>query len=107
MKARNQSGRPHTVESLLSEELENLGADEKKLNNFGSDQILQRQILAEKHHSALFSSSMHKDAQDGGNIIEVGGYEERRGRASMLAREHNIPSSRAPSGYNNLCVMWV
>ena len=33
MKARNQSGRPHTVESLLSQELENLGVDEKKLNN--------------------------------------------------------------------------
>ena len=66
MKARKQSDRPHTVESLLSEELENLGSDEKKLNNVDSDQSLQRLILAEKHNSALFSSSMHKDAQDGG-----------------------------------------
>ena len=100
MQARKQSGRPHTVESLLSEELENLGIDEKKLNNFGSDQSLQRQILAEKHHSALFSSAIHNDAQNDGNLIEVGGYKERRGRASMLAQEHKIPFSRAPSGYN-------
>ena len=82
------------METLLSEELESFGVDDKKKTNIGSAQKLERQKGKEKPYSTSFVSSFKEDSEEEGNLISVGEFEQARGKATVLSREHDDFPSR-------------
>ena len=93
---RKQSARPKTVESLLSEELENLSIEKRKAN---ADENVKSTNLTRKQMSASLHSSFDEKKEDANNLVEVGGYKENMGKATVMANESSRHQENAPYGY--------
>ena len=78
------------MESLLSEELDNLVVEEKS-NSIPAASYRQR--------AALVFPPSSDTSEDNDNLIQVGGLKETMGRASLLARDSHTSSAKANDDY--------